>query len=487
MAPDAPPDPTLTPAPATAALLRALPAVEAVRRSPCWSGLPGALATTLAREAIGAVRDAIRAGAIVDVAAVPAALAAATARVDADLRGPLLRPLFNGSGVLLMTNAGRAPLAAAALEAIVETARGYATLELDPDDGHRGSRQELVRPLLRWLCRCEDALVVNNGAAALLLALHALAGGRPVLVSRGELIEIGGSFRVPEIVAASGAELVEVGTTNRTHCHDYAAAAAQLAAAGRPVAALLQVHRSNFHQEGFVATPSLAELAAVARAHGAPLVCDVGAGAVEPVAPWGLRAEPTLAETIAAGADLVTASGDKLIGGPQAGLILGRQELVQRCARAPLARALRPCRLTLAGLEPTLRAHLRGEATTALPLWRTIARPLAELQALGDQLAAATLACSEGGWSATIAASEAAVGGGSQPGVTLPSCALVLRRRGQSGEQLRRWLLGLPTPWWARARGDAVWLDLRSLTCGPTDAELARAWAEVLTGSQRST
>ena len=476
------------------ARLRRLPAIDKVRAHPLLRSNLGVnaahdLPTTLAREAVGALRAELLA-AESDAAAAALDVDARIAvhlrsRCDA-LRGPILRRLHNGMGVLLMTNAGRAPLSAEAIHAIAEACAGYANLELDLEDGGRGSRQALLQPLLRWLSGAEAGLVVNNGAAALLLALHALAAGRAVVVSRGELVEIGGSFRVPEVMAAAGVRLYEVGTTNRTHAADYQRAIDDLRAAGDTPALLLQVHRSNFDQVGFVATPTVAELAAIAAAEAIPLVCDLGSGAIGDLSAHGMRDEPLLREALQAGADLVTASGDKLLGGPQAGLLLGRLPWIERCAKSPLARALRPCRLTLAALEPTLRAHLLDRAEHELPLWQAIARNLASLEALGTRLVATTGEAIERAPALDLAAdlvqSEAAIGGGSQAGATLPSLARRLRPRRKTASALASDLRGLPTPWLGRVRADAVLLDLRSLTCGSAgdDAALAAAWAAAL-------
>ncbi len=467
----------------TNALFRALPAIDQLLQHPALAAaaLPAPLAATLAREAVAQARAGIQRGALADAAAVEAAVTAALAASIATLTTPSLRPVYNGTGVLLMTNAGRAPLSAEAIAEIVATAAGACSLELDLVSGERGSRQALLRPLLRWLGEADDALVVNNGAAALMLALHALGAGRPVVVSRGELVEIGGSFRVPDVMTAAGVRLVEVGTTNRTHARDYAEAVADLAAAGTPAALLLQIHRSNFAQVGFVATPTVPELAAIARGAGIPLVCDLGSGAVAGLVRPDLREEPEIAASLAAGADLVTASGDKLLGGPQAGLLLGRTDLVQRCGRAPMARALRPCKLTLAALDATLRAHLRG-ASGQLPLWQAVDRELRSLDALGAALVAAThqaqaTAGSSGTVRATVEPAEAAIGGGAQAGATLPSRAFVVRLPAGRAQRTADALRQRPEPWLGRVRGDAIWFDLRSLGCGVADEAVVAAWS----------
>jgi len=265
--------------------------------------------------------------------------------------GSSLRPLLNATGVVLHTNLGRAPLARAALDALATIGSGYSTLEFDLHAGVRGSRADHCRTLLTELTGAEDGLAVNNAAGALVLALNAVAAGREVLISRGELIEIGGSFRIPDILEKSGSRLREVGTTNRTHVADY-----QAALSG-DTGAILTVHRSNFEQRGFVATPPPREMADVARGAGIPWLYDVGSGLIPDLSPWGLTGEPRVPEAVAAGAELVLFSGDKLLGGPQAGCLVGRRDLVARCRSNPLARALRADKLTLAALEATLAPY----------------------------------------------------------------------------------------------------------------------------------
>jgi L-seryl-tRNA(Ser) seleniumtransferase len=313
--------------------------------------------------------------------------------------------VLNATGVVVHTNLGRAPLAEEALSRVVEAGRGYSNLEFDLGDGARGSRQDHVVAILHRLTGAESALVVNNNAGAVLLALAALAEGRDVVVSRGELIEIGDGFRIPDVLARSGARLVEVGTTNRTRAGDYEGAI------GSETALLLRVHQSNFRVVGFEERPRLEEVAAVAQRHGLPLVDDLGSGAVAAV-----EAEPTARESLTAGADLVCFSGDKLLGGPQAGIVLGSAELVERLRRHPLQRALRIDKLSLAALEGTLLLQL--EAPEQIPVLRTLRQQTDAIRARAERLAAAT-----GG---EVEQTVGRVGGGALPLAELPSFACAL-------------------------------------------------------------
>ena len=374
--------------------LRDLPSVDELARA---AGDP--LAVDAARAVIGRAREEIRAGAD------PGDLAARVREELADARRPRLRRVLNATGVVVHTNLGRAPLAEEAVARVVEVARGYSNLELDLGEGVRGSRQDNIVAILQRLTGAESALVVNNNAGAVLLALAALAEGRDVVVSRGELIEIGDGFRIPDVLARSGARLVEVGTTNRTRAADYERAI------GGDTALLLRVHQSNFRVVGFEERPRLEEVADVARRHGLPLVDDLGSGAVAPV-----EAEPTARESLAAGADLVSFSGDKLLGGPQAGIVLGRADLVERLRRHPLQRALRIDKLSLAALEGTLILHL--DAPQRIPVLHTLAQDTATVRGRAERLAAAT-----GG---EVEETVGRVGGGALPLAELPSFACAL-------------------------------------------------------------
>jgi L-seryl-tRNA(Ser) seleniumtransferase len=367
---------------------------------------------------------------------------------------PSLRPLLNATGVVLHTNLGRAPLARAAVSAMAEVAGGYSNLELDLDTGTRGSRSDHCRDPLRAATGAEDALAVNNAAGGLLLALAALAADREVLISRGELIEIGGSFRIPDILERSGARLREVGTTNRTHLDDYRRAI------GPGVAAVLTVHRSNFEQRGFVTTPDPADVAALAHEAGVPYVVDVGSGLLLSLEPWGLQGEPRVQEALAAGADLVLFSGDKLLGGPQAGCIVGGRQALARCRQHPIARAVRADKMTLAGLEATLALYRDpARAVAEIPVLRMLTLGLEELTRRAEHLAVLCPA----GLGASLVPGESAVGGGAFPGAVLPTMLVALDAGalGPDGLALRL-RVGEPAVV-ARVGGDRVLLDPRTL------------------------
>jgi L-seryl-tRNA(Ser) seleniumtransferase len=374
--------------------LRDLPSVDELARA-----VDDPLAVDAAREVLSEARLEIRRGHD------PGDLGARVQDRLSAVRRPSLRRVLNATGVIVHTNLGRAPLPAAAAERVAELVRGYSNLELDLLDGSRGSRQDHVASVLRRLTDAEGALVVNNNAASLLLALAALAEGREVVVSRGELIEIGDGFRIPDVLARSGASLVEVGTTNRTTANDYERAL------GPNTAVLLRVHQSNFRVVGFAAQPSLKDLAVVAREHGLPLVDDLGSGAFVDLAD-----EPTARDSLAAGADLVCFSGDKLLGGPQAGIVVGRADLVEKLRRHPLHRAVRIDKLSLAALEGTLLMYLEPDrAVREVPVLRMIREAETTIRARAERLAAAV-----GG---DVEATVARVGGGALPLAELPSFA----------------------------------------------------------------
>ncbi|MBA3428280.1 MAG: L-seryl-tRNA(Sec) selenium transferase [Actinobacteria bacterium] len=376
--------------------LRDLPSVDVLLRDERLAREPRRAALAAARCALERAREEIMAGGapgdIVERALAELALA----------RRPGLRRVLNATGVVVHTNLGRAPLAAAAIERVVEVGAGYSNLEYDLAEGTRGSRQHHLASLLRRLTGAEAALVVNNNAAAVLLALAALAEGREVIVSRGELIEIGDGFRIPEVLARSGARLREVGTTNRTRAADYEAAI------GPETALLLRVHQSNFRQVGFTEQPKLRDLAAIARLHGLPLVDDLGSGALVE-----LDGEPTPASSLAAGADLVCFSSDKLLGGPQGGIVAGTASLVEELRRHPLQRALRPDKLSLAALEGTLALLL--DRPEEVPVLRMLREPPTSVRARAERLAALV-----GG---TVEETVGRAGGGALPLLELPGYA----------------------------------------------------------------
>ena len=388
---------------------------------------------------------------------------------------PRPRPVINATGVILHTNLGRAPLSEAALEAL-RAAAAYSDLEFDLERGERGERQAAVEPLLRRITGAEAALVVNNNAAAVLLALTVLAHGRGVLISRGQLIEIGGGFRIPEVMAQSGARLIEVGTTNRTHLSDYEAPLAR----GEDVALILHAHHSNFRMIGFVSEVPIADLAALGARYGIPVMDDLGSGALLDTAAFGLAHEPMVQESLAAGAAVVCFSGDKLLGGPQAGILVGRRDLIDRMRRHPLMRALRPDKLTLAALSATLLHYWKGEAPRAIPVWRMIAAGPAELEARARSWAAALQA---DGIPAAVCPARSTVGGGSLPGETLPSTALVLRPADPEAFAAR--LRRAQPPVVARIQEGAVWFDARTVL-PEQEADLLKAIRQAWAGEARA-
>ncbi|MFT3851668.1 MAG: L-seryl-tRNA(Sec) selenium transferase [Ilumatobacteraceae bacterium] len=411
------------------------PSVDALARAIAASGLPHALCVEVAREAIAA-----------------GDVEGATSRAT-ELRRSLLGPVINATGVLLHTNLGRAPLA-------IEHAAAAQNLELDLGTGERGSRHAAVGGLFARLTGADAAMVVNNNAAAVLVVLAALAAGRDVLVSRGESVEIGGGFRVPEVMAQSGARLVDVGTTNRTRVADYAGAL------GPATALILKVHPSNYRVEGFVESAEVDELSTL----GVPVVADLGSGLLDATCPWlpgpppaWLAGEPGARQTLAAGAALVTFSGDKLLGGPQAGIIAGRRDLVDACLRHPLARAVRPGGHVLAALQGVALGYLDRSAVTTVPFWQMATESVARLRARGHAVADAAGV-------GEVVASEAVPGAGSAPGVTIPSIAVRL-----DGDHLAR-LRAHEPPVIARTRDGATFADLRSVA-DRDDRTLASALA----------
>jgi L-seryl-tRNA(Ser) seleniumtransferase len=430
---------------------RALPSVRALLESdsvrPLLARAPRGLVTEAVRAVIDRARD--------DPATAPADAGAWGAAVEAALvmrEEPSLRPLFNATGVVLHTNLGRAPLAESALTAIRATAAGYCNLEYDIAQGERGSRYVHCVSLLRELTGAEDAIVVNNCAAALVLALNTVAVGRDALVSRGELLEIGGSFRVPAIMAKSGARLVEVGTTNRTYAADYEAAC------GDRTAAIVKVHRSNFVVDGFVADAGVKELAPIARAHGLPLLYDFGSGLLMSLETYGLPGEPTARDAIRAGASLVLMSGDKLMGGPQAGIMAGDGALVARLRANPLARALRVDKLTLAALEATL--SLYRDPDTAVSTIPTLAMLTASEAAVRERAEALAARLRAHNVAARVVSSGATVGGGAFPAARIPSAAVAL---GEDAVGTEARLRGGHPPVVGRIADDVLLLDLRSV------------------------
>ncbi len=429
---------------------RALPSVDRLLQRPALQALlervPRAVVLAAARESLEAARQ--------DGGAAPEDWDADVATRVERLVRPSLEPALNATGVVLHTNLGRAPLASAAVQAMAAVAAGYATLEIDLATGNRGSRAAHCRALLAGLSGAEDALVVNNAAGALVLALNALAAGADVLLSRGEMIEIGGSFRIPEIMERSGARMAEVGTTNRTRLEDYRQGL------DRGAAAVLTVHQSNFTQHGFVAGVAPRELAGLCRERRVPYLHDVGSGLLADLGSFGLTGEPRVPDAVADGADLVIFSGDKLLGGPQAGCIAGRGDLVARCRSNPLARALRADKMTLAALEATLRLYQDPEtARREIPVLAMLTLAADELQHRASALLQHCPAELEAG----LVAGASAVGGGAFPDAVLPTTLVALRPPGGDAESLARRLRTGRPPLITRIENDRVLLDPRTL------------------------
>ncbi len=407
--------------------LRQLPGVDRLLGHLSASLLIETFGRSLAVEAIRKVlndhRDQLRDG-LQDVPSDVLLLDEARQTLEGWL-APTLRRVINATGVIIHTNLGRAPLGDSALKAIQAVAQGYSTLEYDTESGSRGSRSVHAETLLQRITGAEAVLIVNNNAAAVLLALTALAGpsddyqeGRQVIISRGQLVEIGGGFRMPDIMAQSRARMVEVGTTNRTHLRDYENSI------GSNTAMLLRVHRSNFAMVGFTTEPSLRELIQVARGRGVFVVDDLGSGALYDTGQFGLTPEPIVQASVEAGADVTMFSGDKLLGGPQAGVLVGKSAVINRLKGHPLTRAIRPDKLCLAGLTATLSHYLKGDALKQIPVWRMISMPLDEVEGRAHRWAD-TLIGSQ--YPVEVIDGKSAVGGGSLPGETLPTALLAIQ------------------------------------------------------------
>ena len=475
---------------------RVLPAVDrlveavAAERSdlPTWAILEGVRrALAEARERLSesasdvASSDALEAGAEAsseaDASRILTDLAGRSAALAAALCGGQPRRVVNATGISLHTNLGRAPLAPGAVRAVASAAASYSDLEFDLETGRRGDRLSAVSSKLALLTEAPAALAVNNNAAALLLVLDTLARGREVIVSRGELVEIGGSFRVPDIVERAGVDLVEVGTTNRTHPSDY-----ERAIHSR-TGLLLKIHRSNFELRGFVAETSLGQLAEIGSDRGIPVVEDLGSGTLVDLSARGFPAETYAPARLKLGADVVCFSGDKLLGGPQAGLVLGSREIVEAMRSNPLARALRLDKLSLAALDWTLECYLRGHAERELPVLRQLLEPVDRLETRARTLAARLE--KQWGDTARIHAEpdRGFVGGGSMPGFELDSWVVVLQAR-VSVEKISKRLRAAPIPVIARVRGDAVIFDVRTLLERDEDA-VEQAVGFALEGADR--
>lgn len=406
--------------------LRQIPSISSVlndaRIREHAAGLNDELITTVVQRAVDSVRTAILGG---DIDVQPELVVDdVIAEIDG-LTQPKLREVINGTGVIVHTNLGRSPVSDETAAAMTAAGGHYTPLEIELESGRRGGRMAEVSRLMSLLAGAESTLVVNNNAAAVLLTLSALCSGREVILSRSQAVEIGGGFRIPDVMRQSGAHLVEIGTTNRTYAHDYARAITD------DTAALLSVHWSNFRIIGFTAQPTLTDLAELARDRSLLLLEDLGSGALVDTAPFGLVHEPTVGESLAAGVDVVCFSGDKLLGGPQAGIIVGKTDVVRQIAAHPLARAVRADKTALAGVAATLRHYLHEDFTKSIPVWRMIAASVSELEARCRRWTSAL-----GGLAIEIVSSQAAIGGGSLPGETLESRAVALSEKSLEGRGL---------------------------------------------------
>jgi L-seryl-tRNA(Ser) seleniumtransferase len=453
---------------------RVIPSVEQLRQRDAMRGLEtrygrGALTDALRAET-GALRDELAAGRLAAVTldeAVGRIETGVEARLRAAMRPSLVR-VINATGVIVHTNLGRAPLSEAALARVHEVAGGYTNLEYDLAAGARGRRDAHAEKLIARLTGAEAGVVVNNNAAATLLLLAALAAGREVIISRGELVEIGGGFRVPDVMAQSGAILREVGTTNRTRAADYAAAISDR------TALILRVHPSNFKVVGFTERPSLEELTALGQRFEIPVAEDLGSGWLgwpdRAELPEALRDEPIVSDSVAAGADVVCFSGDKLLGGPQAGIIAGRRDALDRIRRHPLMRALRVDKLTYAALEATLEEHAIGRGQEAVPVQRMLRMTVDEIGARAESLATALRAS---GWETRVIDGMSTVGGGSAPGAELPTKLVELALPGVSADRIEQHLRAQDPPVIARIHNDRVVLDLRTVLFEETESVAA--------------
>ena len=438
--------------------LRQLPSVDRLLAAPAVQSLDLSLSHDIQVDLARGVLDSAR-GSILDGEAVPTleALARSLQRAALNQFLPSLQPVINATGVILHTNLGRAPLSRAAIQAMASVSAGYTNLEFDLDAGARGSRYAHLVASLTDLTGAEDALAVNNNAAAIFLVLSALAAGKEVIISRGEAVEIGGGFRIPDVLRQSGARLVEVGTTNRTYVEDY------IRAITPTTAAILRVHTSNFRVVGFTHEPELGSLVTQAQQRNVPVLYDLGSGSLLDTAAYGLHREPTVQETVAAGCAVVSFSGDKLLGGPQGGLIVGRSDRIAALKQHPLARALRLDKTTIAGLEATLTHYRKQEALTHLPVWQMIAADTDRLKRRARAWQRALAAAPATSLTATVVSSVSAIGGGALPGETLPTWVLRLTSTAHSPDWLADQLRSGSPPIVVRIEDEAAILDPRTV------------------------
>lgn len=437
-------------------LVRKLPSVDRLLAEPSLAelGISRSIIVQAARETLDNLRSGILAGDITELSTEQ--IADRVREMALRLAAPSLKRVVNATGIILHTGLGRAVLPSTACEALESVACGHSNLEIDAETGGRGSRQRHFNRLLADLCGAEAGFAVNNNAAAVLLALNTLAVGMEVIVSRGQLIEIGGSFRLPDIMARAGARLVEVGTTNRTRIRDYEAAVSP------NTALILRVHTSNFRVVGFTEEASIEELVDLGRRHGIPVMDDAGSGALIDMAQFGLRGEPVIQENIRAGADIVTFSADKLLGGPQAGLIVGRNDLVEAMMKNPLARALRIGKLTVAALEATLKLYMSPETLTVnIPTLKAISRPIDDIERSARQIADSM--GKTPGIQVEVIDGFSEVGGGSLPGENMPTKLVALTSDSQSPLDLAKAFRMSDPPVFGRVGDDMFLLDLRTV------------------------
>jgi L-seryl-tRNA(Ser) seleniumtransferase len=450
-------------------LLRSLPSIERLLERPLALRLSAAVGRERVRDLLRETTDELRQE--VTSGRSPLAITSQSLIEEVERRlepraarfsQPSLRRVVNATGVIIHTNLGRAPLARQALEALSETAAGYSNLEYDLTRGERGRRETHCQELISRLAGSEAAIVANNNAAAVLLVLNTLAEGGEVIVSRGELIEIGGSFRIPDVMAKSGAILREVGTTNRTHIEDYKNAI------NDRTRLILRVHPSNYRIIGFTHRPSAEEIAAVARRAGVPSFEDLGSGCLIDLSPFGVKDEPVVADSLKAGISIVSFSGDKMLGGPQAGIIAGSREIVDRVARNPLMRALRVDKLTYAALEATLRLYERGSARTEvwmdIPVIRAIAASYQEIADRAASLRESIARLTNGRFTIDLEDGASVIGGGSAPEVKLPTVLVTMKAAEMSAASLEERLRGFRIPIITRTERDRVMIDLRTVS-----------------------